>query len=84
MNHSVCLCFVHLDVGVLNVGEVAEGGEHAHPAQDAREAVSQGNDHYIAAHNMYVCISTNRYIIAAFIILITERPQKCFFQPCVM
>jgi hypothetical protein len=41
---------VHLDVGVLKVCQVAKGGEHADPAQDARETVSQGHDHHVAAH----------------------------------
>jgi len=41
---------VHLDVGVLKVCQVAKGGEHADPAQDARETVSQGHDQHVAAH----------------------------------
>jgi hypothetical protein len=41
---------VHLDVGVLQVCQVAKGGKHADPAQDARETVSQGHDHHVAAH----------------------------------
>ncbi len=44
---------VHLDVGVLKVCQVAKGGEHADPAQDARETVSQGHDHHVAAHVTY-------------------------------
>jgi hypothetical protein len=41
---------VHLDVGVLKVCQVAKGGEHADPAEDARETISQGHDHHVAAH----------------------------------
>ena len=37
----------HLDIGVLQVGEVAEGGEHTHAAQDTRETVSQGHDQHV-------------------------------------